>query len=73
MVSCYQNATGIELLDDYCFVIHNQASPDEIFSSSIYFFILDMIVLYVGFHMGPTVLLTIHSIIQSYIFYSTFV
>jgi hypothetical protein len=34
---------------------------------------LDMIVLYVGFHMGPTVLLTIHSIIQSYILYSTFV
>ena len=54
MVSCYQNATGIELLDDYCFVIHNQASPDELFSSSIYFFISDMIVLYVGFHIGPT-------------------
>ena len=49
MVSCYQNATGIELLDDYCFVIHNQASPDELFSSSIYFFISDMIVL-----LGPT-------------------
>ena len=31
MVSCYQNATGIELLDDYCFVIHNQASPGELF------------------------------------------
>ena len=63
MVSCYQNATGIELLDDYCFVIHNQASPDELFSSSIYFFISDMIVLYVGFHMGPTDHTFNHSIV----------
>jgi hypothetical protein len=31
MVSCYQNASGSELLDDYCFVIHNQASPGELF------------------------------------------
>ena len=34
MVSCYQNATGIELLDD-CFVIHNKASPDELFGSRL--------------------------------------
>ena len=38
MVSCYQNATGIELLDDYCFVIHNQASPDEIPSIAAYIY-----------------------------------
>ena len=31
MVSCYQSASGIDLLDDYCFVIHNQASPGELF------------------------------------------
>jgi hypothetical protein len=31
MVICYQNASGIELLDDYCFVIHHQASPGELF------------------------------------------
>jgi hypothetical protein len=66
MVSCYQNDTRIELLDDYCFVIHNQASRDELFGSSIYCFTSDMIVLYVDFHMGP-------SPADCYIFYSTFV
>ena len=70
MVSCYQNATGIELLDDYCFVIHNQASPDELFGD-IHFFTSDMIVLYVGFNMGPSP--ADHTFNHCYIFYSTFV
>ena len=40
MVSCYQNASGIELLDD-----HHQASPDELSGSRIYWiFLHDMIV-----------------------------
>jgi hypothetical protein len=33
-----------DIMDDYCFVIHNQASPDERFGSRIYLiFLHDMI------------------------------
>jgi hypothetical protein len=66
-VSCYQNATGIELLDDYCFVIHNQGSED---------FLHDMIVVLTicswflhGTHACPVD----HTFNHCYIFYSTFV